>query len=79
MMPDDPNATEDRADNTIIPSEPLADAAQVSQDADVVTPQDADRTVIQALKKRPSLRRNWLAFRTSLPSVASISGVCWEP
>ena len=42
MMPDDPNATENRADNTIIPPEPITDAAQVSQDADVATPQDAE-------------------------------------
>ena len=41
MMPDDPNATEDRADNTIIPSEPIADAAQVSRDTDVATPEGA--------------------------------------
>ena len=39
MMPDDPNATEDRADNTIFLSEPLADAPQVSPDTDVVTPE----------------------------------------
>jgi hypothetical protein len=41
MMPDDPNATIDRADNNIIPSEPIADAAQVSRDTDVVAPQGA--------------------------------------
>jgi len=41
MMPDDPNATEDRADNPTIPSEPLADAPQVSPDTDVVTPEGA--------------------------------------
>jgi hypothetical protein len=37
MMPDDPSATIDGADNTIIPSEPIADAAQVSRDTEVVT------------------------------------------
>jgi hypothetical protein len=42
MLSDDLNATEDRADNTIFPSEPLADAAQMSQDADVATLQDAE-------------------------------------
>jgi hypothetical protein len=41
MMPDDPNPTIDRADNTIIPTEPIADAAQVSPDTDVVTPEGA--------------------------------------
>ena len=41
MMPDDPNATKDQADNTMIPSEPLADAPQVSPDTDVVTPEGA--------------------------------------
>ena len=41
MMPDDPNATEDRADNTIIPSEPIADAPQVSRDTDVIIPEGA--------------------------------------
>ena len=41
MMPDDSNAPLDRADNTMIPSEPLADAPQVPPDADVVTPEGA--------------------------------------
>ena len=41
MMLDDPNAPEDRAANTILPSEPLADAAQVPPDTDVVTPEGA--------------------------------------
>ena len=40
-MPDHPNATEDRAANTIIPSEPTADAPQVSPDTDVATPEGA--------------------------------------
>jgi hypothetical protein len=38
---DDPNATEDRTDNTIVPSEPIANDAQVSPDTDVVTPEGA--------------------------------------
>ena len=41
MMPDDSNAPLDRADNTMIPSEPRADAPQVPPDADVVTPEGA--------------------------------------
>jgi hypothetical protein len=41
MMPDDSNAPLDRADNTMTPSEPLADAPQVPPDADVVTPEGA--------------------------------------
>lgn len=41
MMLNDPNATEDRADNTIIPSEPIADAPQMSPDTDIVTPEGA--------------------------------------
>jgi hypothetical protein len=41
MMPDDPNATEDRADNTIIPSKPNADVPQESRDTDLITPEGA--------------------------------------
>ncbi len=41
MMPDDSNAPLDRADNTMILSEPRADAPQVPPDADVVTPEGA--------------------------------------
>jgi hypothetical protein len=41
MIPDDPNAIEGQADNTMIPSEPLADAARLARDAAAATQQDA--------------------------------------
>jgi hypothetical protein len=40
-MPEDPKATKNRADNTIVPSEPIANDVQVSPDTDVVTPEGA--------------------------------------
>jgi hypothetical protein len=55
MMPDDPNATEDRADNTMRPSEPLAGATQVSGDAAVATPQDAANGGTSPEETPPSL------------------------
>jgi len=48
MLPDDPSATQDRADNTINPSEPLADAPLVPPDTDVITPEGAARGALSS-------------------------------
>ena len=48
MMLNDPNAPEDRAANTILPSEPLAYAPQVSPDTDVITPVGAANSALSS-------------------------------